>query len=213
MLKYPRTVRKIAREIADAADGAFDSYREGEATEEPQVTDRILGAIQDRIRSQKIGGVTWSARTLRTGRGTAAEERRHGADILGVLDIDLKGYVTQKGFLAQAKKAEPDHTFPNREWNRLRRQCEIMLKRTSDSFVFVYSIQRGIRVVPANSVLGLDSRNIFDLYDRSFSSFFEGHIECFFGDPRLASTDINTLDSIADLQVNRVLKLYARMAK
>ena len=55
MLKRTKTVRKIAREIADAADGAFDSYRDGSVVEEPQVTDRILGAIRERIRNRRFG--------------------------------------------------------------------------------------------------------------------------------------------------------------
>ena len=75
MLKKYRTVRKIAREIAGAADGAFDSYRDGSVVEEPHVTDRILGAIEERVRNLRLGGVLWTARTLRTGRGVAAEEK------------------------------------------------------------------------------------------------------------------------------------------
>jgi hypothetical protein len=212
MLKNPRTVRAIAREIADAANGALDSYREGDATEEPQVTDRILGAIVERIRSRPaglIGGVRWKARTLRTGRGSAAEERRHGADLMGVLDIELPGYRAKKGFLAQAKKAEPGTPFSNGEWRRLVEQCNIMLRRTPDSFVFIYSAERGIRIFPANSVVGLTSNYIFDLYDRGVSGFFESHIECFIGDPRLNSTDIKTLDALAELPVERIFELSA----
>ena len=83
MLKNNRTVRKIAREIAVAADGAFSSYRDGSVVEEPHVTDRILGAIEERIRNLRLGGVIWTARTLRTSRGVAAEEKRHGTDFMG----------------------------------------------------------------------------------------------------------------------------------
>ena len=75
MLKKYKTVRKIARVIAGAADGAFDSYRDGSVVEEPHVTDRILGAIEERVRNLRLGGVLWTARTLRTGRGVAAEEK------------------------------------------------------------------------------------------------------------------------------------------
>jgi hypothetical protein len=212
MLKDPRTVRAIAREIADAADGALDSYRIGDVREEPRITDRILGAIVDRIRSRRtgpMGGVAWKARTLGMGPGSAAEEKRHGADLMGVLDIDLPGYRTKKGFLAQAKKAEPGRPFHNREWQILIAQCNIMLQRTSDSFVFIYSVERGLRIFPANSVVGLTSNDIFDLYDRGVSGFFENHIECFIGDPRLNSTDIKTLDALAELPVERVFELSA----
>ena len=70
MLKKYKTVRKIAREIAGAADGAFDSYRDGSVVEEPHVTDS-----EERVRNLRLGGVLWTARTLRTGRGVAAEEK------------------------------------------------------------------------------------------------------------------------------------------
>ena len=213
MLKKYRTVRKIAREIAGAADGAFNSYRDGSVVEEPHVTDRILGAVEERVRNLRLGGVLWTARTLRTGRGVAAEEKRHGADFMGVLDIKLDGYKTNKGFLVQAKRAEPDDRFSSRDWDRLRSQCETMLDRTPDSFVFIYSMLKGIRIFPANAVVELGERNIFDLYDRSVSSFFERHIQCFIGDRRLNSTKIDTLDAVVGLPVERVLELSARTSE
>lgn len=240
MIRHLKSVRKIAREISNAADGALDSYREGRVEEEPQLTDRILGAIEDRIRRRSLvaygehalvdempdvnripsvtkrgivkqlrGGIVWKARTLRTGRGVAAEEKRHGADLMGVLDLALPDYRATKGFLAQAKRAEPGQRFSKSDWDRLRSQCETMLLRTPASFVWVYSKSKGIRIFSANSVLGLESRCIFDLYSRGVSSFFENHIECFIGDRRLDSTNIETLDVLARFPVERILELSA----
>ena len=241
MIRHLRSVRKIAQEISVAANGALDAYREDRVIEEPQITDRILGAIEDRIRFRSFGPydengstdtipasvaisnmpddsvirkrihrVVWQARTLRTGRGIAAEEKRHGADLMGVLDLDLPGYRAKKGFLAQAKKAEPNLRFSTGNWDRLRSQCETMLRRTLESYVWVYSKSEGIRVFSATSVLGLGSKDIFDLYSRSVSSFFENHIECFFGDRRLNSTDIETLDALEELPIARIIELSAR---
>lgn len=240
MLKHYRCVRKIAQEIDDATKGVLEAYRKGRVVEEPQVTDRILGAIEERIRNRRsdayrkghpvdeswttdhthwamesdsrtrqFGGIVWQAHTLRTGRGKAAEEKRHGADLMGVLNIDLPDYRVAKGFLAQAKRAEPGQWFSPREWKRLRLQCEKMLERTPDSFVWVYSKLRGIRIVPANAVLGLKSRDVFDIYDRRVSSFFESHIVCFIGDSRLHSTSIETLDALANFPIERVFELSA----
>lgn len=213
MLKHFKTVRVIAKEIAEAANSAFSSYQDGRATEEPQITDRIIGAIEDRIQSQQFENVVWKARTLRTSRGKAAEEKRHGADLMGVLDVNLPGYATRKGFLAQAKKAEPHSALSTTDWDRLRCQCTTMLDRTPDSFVFIYSRARGIRIFPAISVLGLTSRNIFDLYDRSVSTFFEYHIQCYIGDTRLNSTDIETIDVLADFSAERILHLSATQSQ
>jgi hypothetical protein len=71
MLRSLRSVRTISREIAEAAESGLAAYCEGRASEEHQITDRILGVIEDRLSARKIGGVSWRARTLRTSRGTA----------------------------------------------------------------------------------------------------------------------------------------------
>jgi len=201
MIRDYAIVRDVAREIAAAADGALDAYRAGRVEEEPQITDRIIGAIEDRIgrrppsddastddgadtlapRGSTATGVfvdavrddapyavrdriNWTARSLRTGAGVAAEEKRHGADLMGILDIDIPGYRVIKGFLSQAKRAEPGSRLRNQHWDRLRSQCEKMLVRTPDSFVWVYSKSDGIRIFPAEAVLALKSRDIFELY-------------------------------------------------
>jgi hypothetical protein len=203
-------VKPIARAIADAADGALDAYRDGRAAEEPQVTDRILGAIEDRLRTKRIGGIEWKAKTLRTSRGTAAEEKRHGADVLGVLDIDIPEFKTKKGFLAQAKLAEPNRPFSKDDWERLVEQSKLMLARTPASFVFIYSKTEGVRVFPATAVVGLADRDIFTLYHHGPGRFFEDFIECFIGDLRLSSPDIRTLDALAEFHVKRALELIAR---
>ena len=241
MIRYYGSVRETAREIAKAADGALNAYRNGRVTEEPQITDRIIGAIEDRIGSGRpddegriaqldsssssdrfVEGnhddepyyifqrINWTARSLRTGSGIAAEEKRHGADLMGVVDINIPHYRVIKGFLAQAKRAEPGHKFKNKDWDRLHFQCETMLLRTPDAFVWVYSKLRGIRIFPAVSVLTLKSKDIFHLYSRSVSSFFENHIECFIGDRRLNSTDIETLDVLSEFSIENVLELSAR---
>ena len=211
MLRHHGMVTAVADAISEAANGAFSAYIAGRVTEEPHITERISGAIEERLRTPIVAGVDWKAYPLRTGRGVAAEEKRHGADLMGVLDIALTDYRAKKGFLVQAKRAEPRRSFPQREWNRLIDQCEKMIERTPDSFVFVYSHSRGIRVIPANAVLGLKSRNIFDLYHHGIRQFFIDHLECYIGDPRLNSPDIQTLDALADLPVEHVLHLTARM--
>ena len=247
MIRDYASVREVAHEISDAADGALDTYREGRVEEEPQITDRILGAIENRVGRKRpsddvppddeadllpslasavshrfierdrddvpypfAARINWTARSLRTGSGVAGEEKRHGADLMGVLDIDIPDYRVKKGFLAQAKRAEPRRKFRNRDWDRLHSQCERMLLRTPDAFVWVYSKSNGIRIFPAISVLALNSRDIFELYGRSVSSFFEYHIECFIGDRRLNSTQIETLDALAEFPVERVLELSGR---
>jgi hypothetical protein len=127
------------------------------------------------------------------------------------LDIDIGEFRAKKGFLAQAKRVEPGQPLNRQRWDELIDQCQTMLARTPDSFVFAYSKKRGIRVLSANAVVGLDGpADIFRLYNRGIASFFELHIECFVGDPRLNSTDIKTLDALADLPVEHALQISAR---
>ena len=212
MLRYYAIVRTVAREISEAANGAFEAYREGDKMDEPDITGLILGAIGERIRSRRFGGMTWKTHIF-TSSGKDSEEKLHGADLMGVLDIDLPDYKVKKGFLAQAKKATPGSRFPKREWDRLTEQCKSMLARTPASFVFIYSRSYGIRIFPAVAALESGSRDIFDLYHHGVQRFFEDHIQCFIGDPRLDSPDTRILDTLAGLPVERSLHLTARMSE
>ena len=191
----------------------FSSDGESQLMDAPRVPVIVTHTAEDSFVTQSQGSIVWKDRNLRTGRGIAAEEKRHGADLMGVLDLDLSGYRSKKGFLAQAKRAEPGQQFSKPDWNRLHLQCETMLFRTPASFVWVYSKSKGMRIFSANSVLGLNSKDIFDFYSRSVSSFFENHIECFLGDYRLNSTDVQTLDTLAEFPVERIFELTARQSE
>lgn len=212
MIREKRTVRALAREIDDAAKGAWADYHAGDAPYEVDVTGRIIGAIRERLHHSKFRGIEWRARTFRTARGRGAEEREYGADLLGVLDIELPKYACKKGFLAQAKRAEPETVFSQDAWNELVEQCRRMLRYTPDAYVIVYSKELGIRIFPANAVIGLTSRDIFDLYDRGVGAFFESYLECFIGDSRLDSPNIEALPALADFRAEHALLLTGRPA-
>lgn len=211
MLINPRTVREVASEIADASAGAIESYKQDEAAQEPEITGRMLGAIADRFRSKCIGGINWNAKTLRTARGASNEEGRHGADFLVVLDIQMHNFAVKKGFLAQAKRAEPGTKLGPEDWNRLSRQCTKMLEVTAASFVVAYSKQCGIRYFPAIDIVGSSRIDLFEHYDRGVQAFFELFLECFIGDGRLDKADIGVLDALHNLPVDYVLELKGGM--
>lgn len=206
MLKNFHTVREVASELGKAASRVEDAYREGEAPYEVDITGRLLGSVVERLDGLSIKGLKWRAKQFKTGRDSAAEEKRIGADFMGVLDIDVDGYSVQKGFLVQAKRAEPRK--PIDDWIRLQGQVEKMLAISPASFLFVYSRQRGIRAFPAVSVLGLKSRDVFDLYDRSFERFFEEHLECFIGDPALTVPSMQA-ELSGEVPAERVLLIGA----
>ena len=188
----------------------MEGYRRHRFIDEPHITDRLMGAIETKINGMTRahlamplpfgGGVRmplqWQAMTLRAGPASAAHEQRFGADILGVLTIRTRDYRNPKGFLAQAKRAEPGASFNSREWRRLRRQCEKMLTVTPDAFVIAYSRSRGVRFFSAQAVSSFEGRDLFKLYDLSVRSFFERHLQSFIGDRRLDKPEIETLERL-----------------
>jgi hypothetical protein len=233
MLRGYRTVRAIASVIAQAGDAAMDAYREARVTDEPHITDRLMGAIETAVgasdlaldfRVPDIGDteaelltevdevdgldasaaaaprarrrLVWQAMTLRAGSRSAAHEKRYGADVLGVLSITTPGYRISKGFLAQAKRAEPGEPFTKAEWERLQQQCEVMLTTTPDAFAMIFSKARGVRMVSAAAIASFSGRDVFDLYNLGLRTFFERHIESFIGDRRLDKPKIEVLDDI-----------------
>jgi hypothetical protein len=206
----PVVVRAVAKEVAAAAAGVIQDYRAELVAEEPDITGRLLGAIRDRFRSREIRGIVWNGKTLRSKQGVGNEEQRYGADFMGVLDISLPTFSVKKGFLAQAKRAEPGAQFSANRWHDLVEQCNAMLRVTPAAFVCIYSTKRGVRFVPAVDVVHSKTKDLFTHYNRSIQSFFELFLECFVGDGRLDTADIQVLDVLADHPVSNVLTLIAR---
>ncbi|NLH98006.1 MAG: hypothetical protein GX446_00780 [Chthonomonadales bacterium] len=212
MIIAHRIVREAAARVAGAADEALKALGEGRVEQEPAFTDRMLGAIEHSMRDfrSKSGRVQWTAKTL-TDHGRNAQERRFGADFAGVLSIDLRGFRVRKGFLAQAKLIEPRASVPQRDFERMRDQCNLMLKYTPDSYLFLYA-REGIRVVPAISVVSAAHPcNPHALYARSIARFYEEHFESFIGDRRLNEATPQMLDELKrEADVRAIQCLEAR---
>lgn len=210
MLRGFGALREVADAIANECDHVIEAYRNERVTDEPHITDRLMGAIESHVKGMTrgpvwpprhgIGGVEikWEAMTLRAGSRSAAHEKRFGADILGVFQANLDSYKVKKGFLAQAKRTEPSTLFARDEWHRLQGQCERMLKVTPASFVIVYSKKEGVRFFSALAVLSLTDREIFQLYSMPPRAFFERHFESFIGDRRLDRAHISVLERLHD---------------
>lgn len=192
MIAYRHAVREAARRIAEAIDDSVDALNEGRIEQEPAMTDRMLGAIEHSLRDFQVKGIRWKAKTL-TDRGPGAQERRYGADFMGVLNISLPEFSVCKGFLAQAKLVRDGDSG---DLDDLKAQCEAMLRLSPDSFVFLYG-HKGVRVVPAISVLSADVDPV-ELYSRSAQRFYEEHLQCFIGDRAINSPTPATLNSLAE---------------
>jgi hypothetical protein len=211
MIRDFAIIRESARHLAEAANATVDTLLDGRIEQEPAFTDRMLGRIEQAMEGFSVKGVRWTAKTL-TDRAPHAQEKRFGADFVGVLNIDLPAYAVNKGFLAQAKMIEPHQPIWAREYSHMHDQCAQMLSLTPDSFVFLYSKQ-GITVVPAISIVSaVEGVNPHSLYSRDIARFFEEHFECFIGDRRINAPNIDALEKIrAEMEAQRLLYLSARL--
>jgi hypothetical protein len=187
----------VATAVRETAKPILDDFKDHTISGEESMTDRLVAAIRIALDGKHIGNVTWKARTLKTARGKGAEEKRHGADVLGVLNIDVPGYKTTKGFLWQAKIVEPRHPISEHEWKRFQNQCKTMLDRTDEAFAVIYSRKKGVRFIPASVVLAIDRFSIYDVGARTLYGFFKSHVKCEIGDQKLNRPTIETLDRIA----------------
>jgi hypothetical protein len=220
-LKLPPRIRVVAKRIADAAATAIDAYAREVITDEPSITDRWIGAVAAALRQTRgygrgATGITWEAKTLRASSGRAAEEARHGADLLGVAEIHIGRNIIRKGFLGQAKRTEPGDVLDNNRWQELQHQATLMLSRSPTSFVLVYSKRQGIRFIPAISIVNLSRVDLFDCNSMPLEQFFQLHLACFIGDQRLSAPHISTLDDLAatellrDFPIEHVLHIILR---
>ena len=195
MLKYRRIIQSSARRIAAAANRTLDELSTRRIEEEPDFTGEMLGRMKESMEGHRIAGVRWTAKIL-TSHGPGAQEKKFGADFMGVLHFDLPEYKVRKGFLAQAKHIEAWETMRTDDWNRMVGQCKDMLSITPESFVLIYSV-RGIIIIPAVTIISAQQRaNPHDFYHRSISRFYEDHFECFVGDLALPVADIKVLERV-----------------
>jgi hypothetical protein len=190
MLKYYGIIRESARRLTEAIDHTVAAFAEGQVEQEPAFTDRMLGGIEEAMREFHVKGIHWRAKTL-TDRGPHAQEKKYGADFMGVLNVDLPDFKVEKGFLAQAKIDGPRFDL-----HSLHSQCERMLRLSPDSFVFLYS-KDGVTVIPAVSVIGT-REHPSGLYSRSATRFFEEHFESFIGDRKISAPSEDVLEELRE---------------
>jgi hypothetical protein len=141
-----------------------------------------------------LGGISWRRKVL-TAAGPGSQERRFGADFLGVLTIDLPDYRVQKGFLAQAKLVRKGWALPRHEYRRTAGQCDRMLGLSPDSFLFLYT-PRGVWVASAKAVVANKGEELDGLFTRSIGSFFELHFGSYIGDRKISASTPTTLEGL-----------------
>jgi len=182
-----RLVNSLVKKISQVERETLDALRDGRVEQEPALTDRLLGSMEHVLNGKRVAGVRWTVKTL-TDRGRGSQESVFGADFMAALELSLDGYQVAKGFLAQSKLIEPSQAFSKQEVTRLKDQCKQMLSFSPASFVFLYSQQSGIVVVPATEVLASRDCNPHELTSKKMASFYREHFECFIGDRGIRKT-------------------------
>lgn len=189
---YKTSAAKAAKVVGAAIQGAETALSEGRIEQEPAMTDRMLGRIEQALVNLEIGGIIWKAKTL-TDRGRNAQESRLGADFVGVLNVKTEGYFVAKGFLAQAKMIRRNGFDDMRE---LVQQCEQMLVLSPDSFVFLYT-EKGVEVTSANAVIAA-SGNLSAVHGEKAQKFFLNHFLCMIGDQAISRATPAGLDELVE---------------
>ncbi|MDD4607497.1 MAG: hypothetical protein PHS07_04210 [Patescibacteria group bacterium] len=198
--------KKLANKIGKAAGEAIKGYQARLVEQEPQITDRFLAICQHSINKSKIGGIHWSAKTF-TDRGCNSQEKRFGADFLCSFSLTIPNFSVSKGFLAQAKRVEPSASFTTKDYDDMKKQCEKMLSLSPASFIFLYSEQAGVTVIPAISVVSARTCNPHELTSMGVSSFFANHFECFIGDRGIAIPPSGVESLLEELNVRSGLTI------
>lgn len=198
----------FAKKVANATNRVVRDYELGDVADEEGFSGQLCGRLKETLEDFSTPAIRWqvdaaidsrgyghlSARTLEK----QTEEPIFGADIVMTLDVRTDGYEMQKGFLAQAKRLEPDNTLNNRDHRRLLRQCELMVSFTPSSMVFLYS-KKGVHVIPATAVLALRGADLWSIVTNDLVFLYREFAICWFGDPRLVATSKATLRGLREL--------------
>ena len=195
-------VKYFVKLIKKAEKNIIKKIKDGRVETEPSVTDRFFEEVERIFEENgEKDGIRLCVRTL-WDRGSNAPEKEFGADVCGVLYVNLPKFEISKGFLAQAKiegrgiKIEDKDNklivYNNSELSKLKDQTGKMLNITPDSFVIVYSTKK-FMVVPASTIKGLKYNDTYiynsaKLYGKPVDQFFKEFITCFIGDPKLKIT-------------------------
>ena len=203
---------RVAAALVEGCETTIEDFRRKIIADEINMTDRLVASISNSLNGKHIGGIVWKARTLRNGPGVAAEERRHGADVLGTLEVDTPEYKVRKGFLLQSKIIEPGHPLSLGEWQRFQQQCEKMLQRTNEAFGMIFSRKKGVRFIPAQTLVAIRSDQVFEAGSRTLHGFFRSHVKCEIGDRKLNQPTIEILDDMVQARTikdGRILAIKA----
>ncbi|MGK7925802.1 MAG: hypothetical protein AB4290_11240 [Spirulina sp.] len=198
MFSTQKLVKSLISKIKKTETDVLKYLQDGQIEQESSVTDWLSSIMQYVLNGTNIAGIKWTVKTL-TDRGRNSQESEFGADFLAAFEVAIDGFQIAKGFLAQSKLIEPSQSFSSKEAARLKRQCEKMLYHSSASFVFLYSQQSGICVIPAIEIIAARDCNPHELTKKRIYQFYQEHFECFIGDRKIRRANPQTLQELRSL--------------
>jgi len=213
----------FATKLAAATGRAVRDYGDEDVVNEEPFSDQLCGRLKETLESFKTANIDWQVDVAQAslGRGrlrarTLAKHKEEpdlGADLVMTLDIDTPTYSVRKGFLAQAKRLQPGKLLSNEKHRELIGQCDRMLSVTPASMVFLYSTEE-VTVVPAAAVMALRHTNLWKIVTYEIEILYRDFAICWFGDPRLQSTDRQSLEGLrAATGANAALRFSGRQIR
>jgi hypothetical protein len=200
-MDYEGEMKEAARQAERGVNRAIESLRRKLSEDEDDLTGVLKGNLDAEL-DGTIGGLTFDCKILRHRRGSAAEEREFGADLLIHVKFDAPKLAYDKGLLIQSKRVEPARRMGTKEHGDLVEQCKKMLKFTPDAWVFDY-YNTGMRAGPATVIAGSTNRILHDQCPWTAYRFFLELFRCPIGDPDIVTPYPE------DLRVKTTVKILA----
>jgi len=222
MFKSFRIDRLIKTSIAKAAQKTIAriiekygslSGREEDITSklEERFGSELIEEIATQFKFNKKHGLNFDVFSYRK-----KQEHETGADILGIVDIQVNSKRVTKIYLAQCKVGKvtnhEKNSWPQFECvssNDILAQAEAMLSLTSDSFFFIYT-EKGIFSTPAFQIrLANKSKKIksSEVYIKKIESFYSDFFKCFIGD------EVSKLGIKDNLNIREIAEDFVRVKK
>lgn len=203
-MHFEATLQEAAHRANKAVSATLSKYRTGRVHDEDDITGVLVGQLDSQLEGQ-IGDLTWDTSVVRHRAGSAAEEKRIGADLIIHVRLKTPQISYSKGVLVQAKRSEPGISLSVKDHQRLVDQCNTMLGVTPESYVFNYAHSE-MRCGSALWISGLARTPIHEECSMTSYRFFYELFRCPIGDRQLSSS------LVADLPVPTVVKVRATLS-
>lgn len=198
-MTFEEATREAALAAHKAVTKAMERVRYGRRVDEDDLTGILVGRLDAALEGE-IGGLKWDCTILRHRRGSAAEEKEIGADLLLHVKMNTPTQTYSKGLLVQAKKVGPDRNMSRQEHTDLVKQCEKMLAITPAAFVFDYG-NGNVRCGPASRIAGATSHELYRICGWTSYRFFLEFFRSPIGDPRITSALVDDLPTAWGLEI------------